>query len=49
MSLYRLARRRGEAAPERRLLDQVYRGFTEGFETPDLADAARLLAERPVC
>jgi adenylate cyclase len=43
MSLYRLALRRGEAAPERRLLDQAYRGFTEGLETPDLADAARLL------
>ncbi len=44
-SLARLWHSQGRAADARNLLQDVYRWFTEGFETPDLQAASRLLAE----
>lgn len=44
-SLARLWHSQGRAADARTLLQDVYRWFTEGFETPDLQAASRLLAE----
>lgn len=48
MSLYRLKRRQGDEAQARTALLDVYKWFTEGFDTPDLRDAKMLLdgAER---
>ena len=42
-SLGRLWRRQGKADDARRLLTEVYRWFTEGFDTPDLREAKSLL------
>jgi predicted ATPase len=44
-SLARLRRDQGSRAEARDLLAPVYGWFTEGFTTPDLKDAAALLAE----
>jgi len=45
MSLCRLRSRQGKATEGQRQLVEVYRGFTEGFATPDLVEARALLAE----
>jgi adenylate cyclase len=42
-SLSRLWRREGRKEEARKLLQGVYGGFTEGFETADLKDARALL------
>jgi class 3 adenylate cyclase/predicted ATPase len=42
-SLARVMRERGDGAQAERLLRPVYESFAEGFETPDLAEAAELL------
>jgi ATP/maltotriose-dependent transcriptional regulator MalT len=42
--LLRLLRESGRAAEGRELLAAVYGRFTEGFDSPDLLEAARLLA-----
>ena len=47
-SLARLWRDQGEAAEARDLLAPVYGWFTEGFDTPDLVTARRLLEELEV-
>ncbi len=44
-SLARLWGRQGRQREARGLLTPVYNWFTEGFDTPDLVDARRLLAE----
>jgi hypothetical protein len=43
MSLYRLSSRTGKRAEARRILADVYGWFSEGFNTPDLVEARRLL------
>jgi len=43
MSLTRLAQRQGRGAGARPRLAEIYAGFTEGFDTPDLRDARALL------
>lgn len=43
--LSRLWQRQGKIGPAHALLSGVYGWFTEGFDTPDLADARALLAE----
>jgi predicted ATPase len=43
LSLSRLWQQHGQQDPAMQLLSAVYRGFTEGFETPDLQEATRLL------
>jgi predicted ATPase len=43
MSLARLWRQQGRGAEARRRLQAVYGWYTEGFDTPDLADARALL------
>lgn len=45
MSLCRLWRRQGKREEARKLLVEIYHWFTEGFETPDLKEAAALLEE----
>jgi hypothetical protein len=45
MSMSRLLLERGEVTKARRSLVNVYRRFTEGFETADLKAAKALLAE----
>jgi hypothetical protein len=50
MSIVRLRKRQGEGRPAelaeaRNCLAEVYGRFTEGFDFPDLRDAARLLGE----
>jgi predicted ATPase len=45
MNLSRLWRRRGESAKARRVVREVFDRFTEGFDTPDLKEAASLLQE----
>jgi predicted ATPase len=44
-SLARLWRAQGKTEQARRLLDGVYSGFTEGFDTADLKEARALLEE----
>jgi len=44
-SLARLWREQGRQREARRLLAPIYDWFTEGFDTPDLQEARRLLAE----
>ena len=44
-SLARLLQRHGRGVEALATLEPVHAGFTEGFETPDLRDAATLLAE----
>lgn len=43
MSLGRLRQRRGEEAVARKILEEIYDRFTEGFDTPDLKEAGTLL------
>ena len=43
LSLYRLWQRNGKFVEAQDLLQNVYEGFTEGFETKDLQDAKTLL------
>jgi predicted ATPase/DNA-binding winged helix-turn-helix (wHTH) protein len=45
MSLARLYRNRGKQEEARSLLEQIYDGFTEGFDTKDLREAKALLDE----
>jgi predicted ATPase len=45
MGLTRFFRRTGRDAEARPLLAAVYEAFTEGFDTPDLQEAKKLLAE----
>ena len=47
LSLARLWQQDNQKKRARTLLSDVYSGFTEGFETPDLREAARLLAQLP--
>ena len=44
-SLARLWREQGRRTEARDLLAPVYAAFTEGFDTPDLKDAAELLSK----
>jgi predicted ATPase len=43
MSMDRLWQRQEKSDDARRLLENVYRWFTEGFDSPDLQDAHKLL------
>jgi adenylate cyclase len=43
VSLSRLWQRRGRGEEARALLDEIYNGFTEGFDTPDLRQAKEVL------
>jgi predicted ATPase len=45
MSLSRLWQQEGKTAEARRRLAEIYAWFTEGFDTPDLREARRLLEE----
>jgi len=45
MSLCRLWKGQGKTTEARQLLGEVYNWFTEGFDTPDLLEAAKLLDE----
>ena len=44
-SLCRLWQREGKGIQARAMLGEIYGWFTEGFETPDLIDAGKLLEE----
>lgn len=46
MSLHRLWSRAGKHAEAHRILNDVYGWFSEGFNSPDLVDARRLLDKR---
>ncbi len=43
MSMARLWQQQGKQEDVRRVLEKIYNGFTEGFDTPDLREAAHLL------
>jgi predicted ATPase len=43
MSLSRLWQRQGKQEEARKILDEAYSWFTEGFATPDLIEAKALL------
>jgi predicted ATPase len=43
MSLCRLLQKRGRRAEAHQMLTEIYRWFTEGFDTPDLQEAKALL------
>jgi tetratricopeptide (TPR) repeat protein len=45
MSMARLLAKRGQTDAAREMLTHIYNWFNEGFETPDLKDAKRLLNE----
>ena len=45
MSLSRLLQKEGRSEEARPLLSEIYRWFTEGFDTPDLKEARALLDE----
>lgn len=45
MSLARLWRQQGKTVEARRMLQEVYTWFTEGFDTKDLQEAKTLLHE----
>jgi len=45
MSLSRLWQQQGKKEEARQLLAEIYGWFTEGFDTADLLEAKRLLAE----
>jgi class 3 adenylate cyclase/tetratricopeptide (TPR) repeat protein len=47
-SLARLLKRQGKVDEARKMLDEIYRWFTEGFEFADLKDAKALLDELSV-
>jgi tetratricopeptide (TPR) repeat protein len=44
ISMARLWRQQGKLRDARRLLEDIYNGFTEGFDSPDLLEASELLA-----
>jgi predicted ATPase/class 3 adenylate cyclase len=46
MSLSRLWKRHGKAEEARQVLSEVYGWFTEGFETADLREAQKLIADQ---
>jgi DNA-binding winged helix-turn-helix (wHTH) protein/predicted negative regulator of RcsB-dependent stress response len=46
MSLHRLWSEKGKRAEARRMVAEVYDWFSEGFDTPDLIDARRLLRKQ---
>jgi DNA-binding winged helix-turn-helix (wHTH) protein/tetratricopeptide (TPR) repeat protein len=48
LSLNRMGQRRGRSGPARRVVREVYRWFTEGFDTADLQEAQALLREDPL-
>jgi predicted ATPase len=48
MSLSRLWQQQGKPGEGRKLLAEIYDGFTEGFDTPDLQDARALLEDLSV-
>jgi len=45
MSLSRLWRQQGKKEEARRMLEEIYGWFTEGFDTADLREAQALLQE----
>ena len=45
MSLARSSQRQGKPGEARKMLAEIYRWFTEGFDTADLKQAKALLAE----
>jgi predicted ATPase len=45
MSLSRLWQRQGKREEARKILEEVYSWFTEGFNTPDLIEAKALLED----
>jgi DNA-binding SARP family transcriptional activator/Cdc6-like AAA superfamily ATPase len=45
ISLSRLWRKRGKKAKAKKCLEEIYNWFTEGFDTPDLIAAKKLLEE----
>ena len=45
MSLSRIWGKQGKGAKARKLLEEIYIWFTEGFDTPDLIKAKALLEE----
>jgi predicted ATPase len=45
MSLAKLWQHQGKKAKARQMLTEIYGWFTEGFDTGDLREARRLLAE----
>ncbi|MGE5305435.1 MAG: hypothetical protein ACM3TN_19170 [Alphaproteobacteria bacterium] len=45
MSLCRLWQQQGKTKEARQMLKKIYDWFTEGFDTPDLKDAKRMLSE----
>ena len=45
MSLARLKRRQAKSAEADRMLSELYRSFTEGFDTPDLCTARKLVKD----
>jgi len=49
MSLSRLLHRQGKREDPRRVLAKTWSWFTEGFDTPDLKQAAALLEELRCC
>jgi predicted ATPase len=49
LSLSHLWQQQEKRTLARQLLAQVYSGFTEGFDTPDLRQARALLDELRVC
>ncbi len=45
MSLARLWQQQGKQQEAHKMLSEIYNWFTEGFDTKDLLEAKRLLAE----
>jgi predicted ATPase len=45
LSLCRLRIRQGKRVEAREALDGIFGSFTEGFDTPDLRDATKLMRE----
>lgn len=45
MSMARLWQQQGKHEDARRMLEEIYNGFTEGFDTPDLQEAASLIRQ----
>ena len=43
MSLCRLGQGEGKSEEERKMLEEIYGWFTEGFDTADLKEAKQLL------
>jgi predicted ATPase len=45
VSLGRLLKKQGKESEARKLLEEVYSWFTEGFDTPDLKEAKSFIEE----